>query len=107
MDLNPLVEIKPGTFDKNQYLEIFQCNGCQISLFPPNFGPATTHFASLRLKTGLLNVDVLGQLDLHRFSNLWHVEIMGIKTNDLKTVYLPPTIIYMDIEQMELTVFQT
>ena len=30
---------------------------------------------------------------------------MGIKTNDLKTVYLPPTIIYLDIEQMELTVF--
>ena len=105
MDANPLVEIKAGTFDKNLYLEIFKCNGCKIARFPPDFGPATTSLTSLRLKRGLVNVDVLGQLDLHRFPKLRQVEIMGIKTNDLKNIHLPPTITYLDIEQMKLTVF--
>ena len=105
LDWNPLVEIKVGTFDKNLYLEIFQCNGCQITSFPPDFGPATVSLTSLRLKLGLVNVDVLRQLDLHRFPKLKVVEIMGIKTSDLQTVYLPPTITYLDIEHMKLTVF--
>ena len=102
---NPLVEIKVGTFDHNCYLEIFQCIGCKIAIFPPDFGPATLSLTSLRLKIGLKNIGVLEQLELHRFPKLKQVAIMGIKIMDLKTVYLPPTIIYLDIAQMRLAVF--
>ena len=105
LDRNPLVEIKFGTFDKNYYLEIFQCIGCKIAIFPPDFGPATLSLTSLRLKIGLKNIGVLEQLELHRFPKLKQVAIMGIKVNDLKTVYLPPTITYLDVAQMKLTVF--
>ena len=92
LDRNPLVEIKVGTFDKNSHLKIFQCNVCKIASFPPDFGPATLSLTSLRLKFGLKHIDVLRQVELQRFHKLKQVEIMGIKTADLNTIYLPPTI---------------
>ena len=105
LDKNPLVEIRARTFDNNTKLMMFQCNHCKISSFPADFGPATTTLCTLRVKFGLRNMSVLGQLDLHRFEQIKQLEIMGIPITDFDSVYLPPTLTYLDVEATRLSMF--
>ena len=105
LNRNPLVEIRAGTFDNNAELMMFQCNHCEISSFPVDFGPATTALCTLRVKFGLQNISVLGQLDLYRFEKIKQLEIMGIPIADFDSVYLPPTLTYLDVEATRLTMF--
>ena len=105
MDKNPITEIRVGTFDTTPKLEIFECGSCEIGSFPPDFGPATTSLTTLEFKFGLADINVLGQLQLHRFTNLTILGLMGNPISDVNALYLPPTLRRLYLALMSLTTF--
>ena len=105
MDVNPMTEIREGSFDNNPILEEFFCSHCRLVHLPADFGAATTSLRALRLLYGISDIEALAQLRLHRFPTLGRVEIAGNRISDINRLNFPTRTVYLDIEAMNLVVF--
>ena len=89
---NPLKTIADGTFDNNHKLARVICVNCAIEYIPATFGPCTTKIIEIDFRQGVVNSDVLSNVDFMKFSLLDRIRLEGIALPDLDVLPLPPTL---------------
>ena len=105
LKINPVAEIRRGSFYNNYVLQQFSCDNCQITRLPPDFGAATTSLRLLQIKYGLQDTTALGQVNLYLFVNLRHIELWGNIIKDVDAFSFPTSIRILDIARMRLENF--
>ena len=105
LKINPVVEIRPGSFYNNYMLQKFSCDNCHITQLPPDFSAATTSLRKLQMKYGLWDTAALGQVHWYTFVKLGHIELWGNVIMEIDTLSFPTSIAILDIARMRLENF--
>ena len=53
LNINPLQDIKHGSFDNNSELVVFECTACKLHRLPVDFGPASKSLRYISLNWGI------------------------------------------------------
>ena len=89
---NPLKNIANGTFANNHRLSQITCKECAIESAPTSFGPCTSQIRGMNFAKGIVNSNVLLNLDFIKFSRLEDMRLLGLAISDLNVLQLPPSI---------------
>ena len=100
---NPLKTIANGTFGSNHRLSEIICIECAIESAPASFGPCTSNIMMMDFRNGIVNRNVLSNLDFIKFNQLSLIRLMGIALPDFYVLQLPPSIRTLYISNAEIS----